>query len=124
MMKISEARRVLMRGLRLKCPACGQTDLYQSTFRIRESCSACGLVYAREQGYFVGAIYINVMATEAVILFVYLVSLFATNGTGNTIYIILFIMAVTLPLLFFRLSRSLWLSIDQIISPRRRNNKA
>jgi uncharacterized protein (DUF983 family) len=123
MMNASEAKRVLIRGLKLKCPACGQTALYRSTFSIRESCDACGLVYGREQGYFVGAIYINVIATEAIILFVYLVSLLTMPNAGDKLYLILFIMAVTLPLLFFRLSRSLWLSIDHIISPREDRQK-
>ena len=116
---MGEAKQVLIRGLKLKCPACGRDALYQSAFKIKERCASCGLVYGREQGYFVGAIYINVMATEALILFVYLVLFFAFPVMGDAVYIVLFIMAITLPLIFFRLSRSLWLSIDHIISPRR-----
>ena len=118
-MNMGEAKQVLIRGLKLRCPACGRDALYQSAFKIKERCASCGLVYGREQGYFVGAIYINVMATEALILFVYLVLFFAFPVMGDAVYIVLFIMAITLPLIFFRLSRSLWLSIDHIISPRR-----
>jgi uncharacterized protein (DUF983 family) len=118
-MKMIEAKQVLIRGFKLKCPACGQDSLYQSTFKIKERCASCGLVYGREQGYFVGAIYINVMATEGLILFVYLFLFFAFPLMGDAVYVVLLILAVTLPLIFFRLSRSLWLSIDHIISPRR-----
>jgi uncharacterized protein (DUF983 family) len=118
-MSIAEARKILIRGLKLRCPACGQTALYESAFKMRERCQACGLVYGREPGYFVGAIYINVMATEALILLVYLISLVTGSLSDNATYVLLIAMAVALPLIFFRFSRSLWLSIDHIISPRR-----
>lgn len=117
-MEISEARKVLVRGLKLRCPACGRGALYQSVFKMHERCPFCGLTYGREQGYFVGAIYINVMATEALILLVYLVSIFTGFINNNMIYVLMIAMAVMLPLIFFRFSRGLWLSIDHIISPR------
>jgi uncharacterized protein (DUF983 family) len=107
-----------MRGLRLRCPACGRGHLYQSLFKLHKQCSACGLVFEREQGYFVGSIYINVMATEAAILFVYLFCLFFFSAASDSLYLILFALAIILPLLFFRFSWGLWLSVDQIISPR------
>jgi uncharacterized protein (DUF983 family) len=117
-MNTGEARKILMRGFKLRCPACGQGALYQSAFKMKERCEFCGLVYGREQGYFVGAIYLNVMATEALILFVYLVSVFTGFINDRAIYVLLIGMAVALPLIFFRFSRSLWLSIDHIVSPR------
>lgn len=119
-----EARKILLRGLKLKCPACGQGALYKSAFKMHEQCSFCGLVYGREQGYFVGAIYINVMATEAFILLVYLISVFTGFINNSAIYVLLIVMAVTLPLIFSRYSRSLWLSIDHIISPRQGHTKS
>ena len=42
--------------------------LYRSLFRMNTHCDYCGLVYEREQGYFIGAIYINVIATESLLL--------------------------------------------------------
>jgi uncharacterized protein (DUF983 family) len=120
-MNIGEARKILARGLRLKCPACGGASLYKSAFKMQERCPSCGLVYGREQGYFVGAIYLNVMATEALILLVYLVSLLTGFIGENVIFPLMIAMAVTLPLIFFRFSRSLWLSIDHIVSPRERH---
>ena len=122
-MNADEARKVLIRGLKLKCPACGGSSLYKSAFKMQERCPVCGLVYGREQGYFVGAIYINVMATEALILLVYLVSLFTGFVNERVIFPLMIGMAVVLPLIFFRFSRSLWLSIDHIVSPRSHDRK-
>ncbi|HVF50038.1 MAG TPA: DUF983 domain-containing protein [Pyrinomonadaceae bacterium] len=106
-----------MRGLRLRCPACGETALYRSLFKMRESCAACGLVFEREQGYFMGAIYVNVIVTEMLILGTYLGSLLFTSGTDDRVYYVMFALAVVLPLAFFHHSRSLWLTLDQIVSP-------
>src|SRR5262249_54898084 len=56
---------VLGRALRLRCPRCGRTRLFAGWFRMRDTCAACGLRYEREQGYFVGAIYVNYLLTAA-----------------------------------------------------------
>jgi uncharacterized protein (DUF983 family) len=123
-MNIGEARKILMRGFKLRCPSCGQGALYKSAFKMWEQCPSCGLLYGREQGYFVGAIYLNVMATEALILLVYLVSVFTGMISDRIIFPLLIGMAIALPLIFFRFSRSLWLSIDHIISPHPHQPKA
>lgn len=118
-MNLAGVGKILRRGLRLKCPACGETALYQSTFKMRERCAHCQLIYEREQGYFMGAIYLNVIVTEMLILGIYLGSLIFTDGASDRVYLLMFVLAIVLPLLFYRFSRSLWLSLDQIISPTR-----
>ena len=75
------------------------------------------MVFAREQGYFIGAIYVNVIATESLIFFTYLLSLLVLPITDSTIYVVLLVMALTLPLAFFRHARSIWLSFDYVIDP-------
>ena len=75
------------------------------------------MVFAREQGYFIGAIYVNVIATESLIFFTYLLSLLVLPITDPTIYVVLLVMALILPLAFFRHARSIWLSFDYVIDP-------
>lgn len=116
-MNLARARKILVRGLLLRCPACGEGGLYQSAFRMRERCARCGLVFAREQGYFVGAIYVNVILTETLILAVFLGSLIFTSGASDRVYFVMFAAALVLPLAFYRFSRSLWLAFDHIVSP-------
>src|SRR5207245_1028172 len=58
--------RILGRAARLRCPRCGRTPLYRGAFAMHAHCAACGLRYEHEQGYFVGAIYINYAATVVV----------------------------------------------------------
>lgn len=41
---------LLVRGLRRKCPQCGQGDLFNRWFKLRSHCSQCGLKYLENQG--------------------------------------------------------------------------
>ena len=42
-----------------KCPGCFQGDIYQSGMKMNPRCPVCGLLIEREQGYFMGAMYIS-----------------------------------------------------------------
>jgi len=112
------ANRILRRGLKLRCPDCGLGPLYRSLFKMNTHCEYCGLIYEREQGYFIGAIYINVIATESLLLGTLLIDGLITGKINQTILTVLIALALTLPLVFFHHSRSLWLSIDYILNPR------
>jgi len=107
---------VLVRALRLRCPRCGRARLFGSWFTMDDPCPACGLRYEREQGYFVGAIYVNYAFTTAVMLGSVLgldalvgLSLAAQLGLGIAL-------GALVPLVFFRYARSLWLAIDFLVS--------
>ncbi|HEX7176588.1 MAG TPA: hypothetical protein VF240_15085, partial [Pyrinomonadaceae bacterium] len=62
----------LARGVRLRCPACGRASIFETPFRRRPACPSCRVSFEREEGYFVGAISINLVTTEAALLIVYL----------------------------------------------------
>jgi len=101
----------LGRALRLRCPRCGQSPLFTGWFSMRDACPACGLRYEREQGYFVGAIYVNYALTSllglgGVLLLDSVVGLSLVQQLALAIPIMLFA-----PLLFFRHARSLWLAV-------------
>jgi len=109
-------RRIAGRALRLRCPRCGRSPLYAGWFRMHERCAACGLRYEREQGYFVGAIYVNYAVTVFVAAGTVLV-LDWTLGLTLTAQLAIGIALGTLvPLLFFRYARSLWLSLDYLVT--------
>ncbi|HWN97896.1 MAG TPA: hypothetical protein VNS63_01345 [Blastocatellia bacterium] len=77
------------------------------------------MVFEREQGYFIGAIYINVIATESLLLGTLLIYGLITGTIDQRILSILMILAVVLPLVFYHHSRSLWLSLDHFLDPRK-----
>ncbi|MEX1177299.1 MAG: DUF983 domain-containing protein [Nitriliruptor sp.] len=45
----------LGKGLRKRCPVCGEKDIFDGFFTISERCPTCGLVFEREDGYWLGA---------------------------------------------------------------------
>ncbi len=108
---------MFIRGWRLKCPRCGVGSLFNKPFRMSAACPHCGLRFEREQGYFVGAIYINYAATVAIAVpgFFILDYLTAINIDQQLMLWVPF--AVIFPVLFFHHSRSLWLVLDHLFNP-------
>ena len=122
-MDAKRGKRIVVRGLRLRCPECGLGKLYRSPFRMNTHCEYCDLIYEREQGYFIGAIYLNVIATESLLLGTLLIYGLITGKVNQIILTVLIVLALTLPLVFFHHSRSLWLSIDHMLNPREKQHK-
>ena len=92
---------------------------------MHERCAVCGLVYEREQGYFVGAIYLNYAATVAVALGTVLLLDWTVGLTLRQQLVVGVTLVTLVPLAFFRYSRSLWLAVDHLVTglerqPRRR----
>lgn len=101
------------RGLRLRCPRCGEGRLFTRFFTMADACSSCGLDFKREQGYYIGAMYINYGVTAAVLLGVSL-PLIGKVPLPNILWP-LAAFCLLFPIWFFRYSRSLWLAIDLYI---------
>jgi uncharacterized protein (DUF983 family) len=105
----------LLRGLRLRCPACGQSSIVQRPFKIKDQCPSCSAHFKREEGFFVGAISINVVTTELVILALYMMSLPIISSHDQLVLVILFTVALLFPVAFYHHSWSLWLSFDHLV---------
>lgn len=107
----------LTRFAGLRCPSCGGSLIFRAPFKVRHQCPSCGTLFEREEGYFVGALSINVVTTEFVILAVYLLCLLTVGFAEELIVTILLPAAVVFPVLFYHHSWSLWLSFDHFIEP-------
>src|SRR5579859_5550878 len=112
------------------CPRCRMGKIFRSNLyrgvdwgiywgfpKMNDCCSACGLLFNREPGYFLGAMYISytlglaVVATFGVILWV----LTGWGFTKVAIWALAFFLPFA-PMLTF-LSRVLWIYLDQMIDP-------
>ncbi len=82
-----------------------------------DRCAMCGLVFEREPGYFVGAIYVNYAATVAISIAGFLLLDHYTNLTVTTQIVMWSTFGIAFPLFFFRYSRSLWLGIEYLFNP-------
>jgi uncharacterized protein (DUF983 family) len=110
------AGEMVRRAFRLRCPRCGDGELFGGWFAMHERCARCGLRFEREAGYFVGAIYVNYAITAVLCLgtpialdVAFGIPLWAQIAIGCGI-------AVLVPVVFFRYSRSLWLGIDHFVT--------
>ena len=111
---------LLIRGLRQRCPVCGKGKLYQGIFKMYDNCPVCGYHFEREEGYFTSAMAINIVISEFIVA-AFLIPL-AANPAIPMLPIMLIGLPITviLPLLFYRHSRSLWMSMDLWLNPLRR----
>lgn len=116
-MEIGRVKKILFRGLLLRCPDCGQSGIYQSLLQVKHHCTNCGLVFQREQGYFTGALYINIAAAEFAVLVTFLICLLIGVENADRLFTYVLIAGVATPAVFFFHSRSLWLAIDHLIDP-------
>ena len=105
----------LSRCLKLQCPVCGRASILRKLFHVKQRCETCGAIFKREEGFFVGAIMANVVATEVFILVVYFLGLLFTRIGDETLLTILFVAAIGFPLAFYHHAWALWLGIDHLI---------
>lgn len=69
----------------------------------------------REAGFFVGAILINVVTTEMVILAIYVLCLVIFSFDYQLILPVLFTASLLFPVAFYHHSWSIWLGFDHLV---------
>lgn len=100
------------RGLRLRCPRCGEGRLFRNLFVMNEQCPNCHLVYERAPGYFLGSAYINYGATALLLTSSYVGLHFGADISNRVLAAPLLAFCIIFPLIAFRFARSLWLALD------------
>ena len=114
---LKKARVLFSRGLRLRCPVCGEGKLYRRWFRMYQHCPDCGFIYAREPGYYTAALAINVFLSELITLVV-IIPLAASQSISFVMLLLIGgTIAFILPLLFYHHAKSLWMSIEHLFHP-------
>jgi uncharacterized protein (DUF983 family) len=112
---IRERVAALLRG---RCPRCRQGAVFAGRVTMNERCPECGLKFEREQGYFVGAMYISyLIAVVLITVLFWLVSALMPDTTFNmalTLAVVLFLPFVPM---VFRYSRIIWMHVDRTIDP-------
>ncbi|MDA4132281.1 MAG: DUF983 domain-containing protein [Thaumarchaeota archaeon] len=110
---------VVSRGLRNRCPNCGNASLFQkgSWFHMNKACPDCGLLFERDEGFFIGSMSINYGVTlVGFVLPVILLTYKAVIGTTTAI-VLAGAGSIGFTALFYRSSRSWWLMQYYLIFP-------
>ena len=108
----SSLSQAFSRGMRLKCPMCGEGRLFKGFIQMQKTCSACGFHFERGSGYFLGSTYINYGVTTLLTTWTYMVLRFGLEVAKSVLIPVLAAFCVIFPVVFFRYARSLWLSFD------------
>jgi len=109
--------RALWAILRLRCPYCRTGPVFAGWFTMRDRCTTCGLVFAREPGYYLGSFYFSYFALIFLAAPTWIVLRLAGVAEG-------WIMACTaaqvlgLVIPVTRWSRVLWMFWDHTFDPR------
>jgi uncharacterized protein (DUF983 family) len=117
-------RQVLLslgRALRLRCPVCGRGALFRGFLQPRERCPACGFRLEREDGYYLGAMLLNVIVAELLFVVGFAIALLRTwpNPPWTLLTVVSMVGVALLPILLYPFSRSVWLAPDLVVQPPR-----
>ncbi len=104
--------------LRQRCPRCLEGAVFRGVLAMNDACPSCGLVFEREPGYFVGAMYVSyAMAIPAYLLAILLVRVLFRQLPD------LAVLAAGVPIVclgspyLFRYSRLIWMHFDRTLDP-------
>ena len=103
---------ILFRALRLRCPRCGEGNLFQGWFHMSETCQHCQFVIQRPAGYYLGSTYINYGITAIIVTAAFLIGRFGFHLSSDQLLIPLMVFCLIFPVLLFRHARALWLALD------------
>jgi len=107
----------ISRGLRLRCPRCGDGPLFRNLLLMHRQCSHCDFVYDRAPGFFLGSAYINYAFTMITLTILYVSLHFGLGWSNRAVTAPLVVYFLTIPFLMFRHARSLWLAMDCFYDP-------
>jgi uncharacterized protein (DUF983 family) len=100
--------------LRQRCPNCLEGKVFSGLTAMYERCPNCGHRFAREAGYFLGAMYASYfLAIPLLALIAFLIHwlILPDWKRENTVLVAIVPFALIVPLIF-RYSRILWMHID------------
>jgi len=110
--------------LHQRCPRCRSGRIFRHSIfrgfpRMNERCPACDLKFEREQGYFLGAMYIS-YGVALVMITAIAALLWSTTRwaiTKVTVWAIVLFVPLALPTTL--MARVLWIYLDQAVDPDR-----
>jgi uncharacterized protein (DUF983 family) len=100
--------------LRLRCPRCQRGRVFRGLFAMNDPCPECGLIFQREEGTFLGAMYVSyVLANIFMISTFFCLCWLLDWGEITTFFVTLALYVPLIPLVF-RYSRVMWLYFERL----------
>jgi uncharacterized protein (DUF983 family) len=103
------------RGFTRRCARCGSGHLFHGYLKMGPDCPGCGLHFEREQGYWAGAMAVNIIVTGGLFTVVFVAMLVATipNVPVAPLLAVLVPIALIVPILYYPFSKTMWVAVDR-----------
>lgn len=100
--------------LRGRCPRCLTGRMFRGPFAMNDPCPTCGLLFQREEGYFLGAMYFS-YALGSFLLFpaFYVATHFLPSWDGTWVAVLVWVLYLPFVPMVFRYSRAIWIYLDR-----------
>lgn len=105
----------LQNSARQKCPTCREGRIFRGLIRMNTRCEKCGLVFEKEPGYFVAAIYLNYGATVGISVAGFFALDSWLGASLRTQLLLWGAFCIAFPFFFYPFSCSLWLNVEHAI---------
>jgi uncharacterized protein (DUF983 family) len=124
-MQVTISRFLLLTGraMALRCPRCGRgggRSLFRSWWSVKPACPHCGFALDRgEPDFWIGGYAVNLVLAELIVTIILLVVVLTSWPDVPWTFLQYggAVLAVAVPLLFFPVSRVLWLAWDYCFRP-------
>ncbi|MBV9122107.1 MAG: DUF983 domain-containing protein [Planctomycetes bacterium] len=104
--------------LRQRCPRCRRGRIFRGSLAMNDPCPVCGLLFQREEGYFLSALYFSyILSTAALLTFYFVVAALFPNWNGYVVALAAIVLYLPFIPLVFRSSRVLWIYYDRTADP-------
>lgn len=102
--------------LRQRCPQCHTGRMFRGRFTMNDPCPDCGLVFQREEGYFLGAMYVSsVLSMVAATPIYFTLAHFLPEVDSILLALTAFALYLPLTPIVFRYSRVVWVYLDRAV---------
>ena len=110
-------KKLMLRGLLLRCPACGHATLVRGILRVHDRCRVCGLPFEHDEGFFLGALVLNYMVTF--LLGILPAIVLTATGVLSIFWgiVLAAVLSVLLPVVFYWHAKSLWMAAYYLFVP-------
>jgi uncharacterized protein (DUF983 family) len=105
------------RAIRRKCPYCGGGGIFEKFSTLRKRCPHCHTLFAYEDGYFLGAYAVNVIAMIFLGIGLVFALIALTDLSVLQMQILGAAIVIVLPILLYPLSLLIWIAIDVALHP-------
>ncbi len=104
---------------RLVCPRCRQGKVFRGWIATNELCPVCGLRFEREQGYFIGALYVSYLFGIPIVALLVLLFWWLTRWRLEKLILAAFLTFQLFVPVVLRFAKMVWMYADRAFDPER-----